>query len=504
MKPRVTMPTTRSEAWPVNGKHVYFIGIGGSGMQGMARLLAARGAQVSGSDSSPSKTTEALKADGFAVDFRQSERWLPDEAEIVVVSAAIRPDHPQVLEAQRRGLKTLSYAEALGMCMLGRTAVCVAGTHGKSTTTSMLSCVLSDCGLSPTAIVGATSQQLGGADGQHGGGFVIGADAIPTGLRAGGPGVLVAESCEFNRSFHHYHPTLAVITSVEADHLDIYGSLDAVVESFHHFAQLVASEADGGLLLIAHDGAHRREVTAGVSARVETIGFHPDADWRVSYDPVTKRAGVVNAARGLSCEWTMIMPGSHNAVNAATAAAFAMVLGGENRVISTSLSRFRGVDRRSQLIGTWKMDASWSADRAVRVIDDYGHHPTEVATTLRALRQHEAPEKRGGRLICVFQPHQHSRTRHLLEEFASAFDAADVVVVPHIYFVRDSEEEKQKVTAGDLVDRLRGKGVRAMHLYPFEAIVEHLQNDCRPGDLVVVMGAGPVNEVGYAFVKTSA
>jgi len=137
----------------------------------------------------------------------------------------------------------------------------------------------------------------------------------------------------------------------------------------------------------------------------------------------------------------------------------------------------------------------------VRVYDDYGHHPTEVEATLRALRQFEKPQERNGRLICVFQPHQHSRTRHLMEEFASAFNAADVVIVPNIYFVRDSIEEKTKVTAGDLVDRLREKGVHAMHLYPFEAIIEQLENLCKPGDVLVVMGAGPVNEVAYGFLK---
>ena len=161
-------------------------------------------------------------------------------------------------------------------------------------------------------------------------------------------------------------------------------------------------------------------------------------------------------------------------------------LGADPAVVGRSLGAFRGVDRRMQLLGE---RAPTGGGVPVRVFDDYGHHPTEVEATLRALRDFERPQDRGGRLICVFQPHQHSRTRHLLEEFASAFSAADFVIVPHIYFVRDSQEEKQKVTAADLVDRLRQKGVRAMHLYPFEAIVEQLGHMCRAGDLVVVMGA---------------
>lgn len=496
--------TGPAQPWDVKGKRCYLVGIGGSGMQGMARLLAARGAIVSGSDNGRSTTTDRLAADGFNVDFDQTKQWLPDGTDIVIASAAIKPDHPQMLEAATRGVavETLWYAEALGRCMLGRTALCIAGTHGKSTTTSMLSCVLADCGFDPTAIVGATCGQLGGASAQRGGGFVIGADAIaaPTPWQ-GRPGVVVAESCEFNRSFHHYHPTMAAITSVEADHLDVYGSLDAVVESFHHFASLIAPESEGGLLLIAHDGAHKREVSAGIAAKVETIGFHPDADWLVTYDPATRAASVASKSRSLACAWTMLMPGSHNAVNAATAAAFALVMGAQPGTIAASLSQFRGVDRRVQLLGVWKGSPSWT--NGVRVIDDYGHHPTEVSTTLRALRHAEHPETLGGRLICVFQPHQHSRTRHLMEEFASAFDAADIVIVPHIYFARDTEEDRRSVTSADLVDRLIEKGVQAMHLYPFKAIVTQLQTMCRDGDTVVFMGAGPVNQIGFDLLKTS-
>jgi UDP-N-acetylmuramate--alanine ligase len=197
--------------------------------------------------------------------------------------------------------------------------------------------------------------------------------------------------------------------------------------------------------------------------------------------------------------WSLRVPGAHNAVNSATALVLGWYAGADINVMSQSLSKFGGVDRRSQLLG----ERAHPGGGTIRVYDDYGHHPTEVEVTLRALRELERPEERGGRLICVFQPHQHSRTRFLLEEFANSFSSADVVIVPHIYFVRDSQEEKHKVTASDLVDRLRDKGVRAMHLYPFEAIVEQLENVCRGGDMLVVMGAGPVNEVAYGYLAGS-
>jgi UDP-N-acetylmuramate--alanine ligase len=492
---------------------IYLIGIGGSGMSGLARMLKARGAMVSGSDSSPSDMTRSLDAQGIAVGFDQTKQWLPDECRLVVASAAIKPDHPQWLEAERRGIQVLLYAEALGRCMIGRTGIAVAGTHGKSTTTAMLGCVLTDCGLDPTVIVGATSSQLergalaepatlaAAGEMAAASGFRLGGMSIPRGGLAGEPGLLVAEACEYNRSFHNYRPMVASISSVEADHLDCYGTLDAVVQSFREFAQLLPAARDGaggGTLIIAHDGAHRREITAGLDCRVETIGFSPQADWVIAYDPATRRVTLTHE-RVHVADFCLAIPGAHNAFNACTAMALAITVGADAATAAKSLANFRGIDRRMQLLGERVLKGSGTAS-GVRVYDDYGHHPTEVEVTLRALREHERPEARGGRLICVFQPHQHSRTRHLLEEFASSFSQADVVIVPHIYFVRDSQEEKQKVTAGDLVDRLRDKGVKAMHLYPFEAIVEQLENLCRPGDLVVVMGAGPVWQVGKAYL----
>ncbi|MBX9738324.1 MAG: hypothetical protein K2X32_15495, partial [Phycisphaerales bacterium] len=213
----------------VRAKHVYMIGIGGCGMAGLARMLASRGGLISGSDSTKQETTESLEAEGIRVGFDQKTEWVPEDCDLVIASAAIKADHPQMLAAERRGLPVLTYAEALGRSMIGRTGVAIAGTHGKSTTTSMLSCVLSDAGLAPTAIVGATCEQLAGSaatPGSPGLGFRLGEEAIPAGSMRSQPGIVVAEACEFNRSFHHFRPKLACINAVEADHLDIYGSLD--------------------------------------------------------------------------------------------------------------------------------------------------------------------------------------------------------------------------------------------------------------------------------------
>lgn len=287
--------------------------------------------------------------------------------------------------------------------------------------------------------------------------------------------------------------------------MEIYGSIDAIVESFAEFARRLPRE---GSLLINHEMPHRLAITAGLNCAVETIGFAPQADWRVelesaagadderSGDGVTADASVTRLShRGkLVAQWRSPVPGEHMAYNACAAAITAHRLGGAWSDIAEALADFRGLDRRMQRLGTRAVDGG-----QVTVVDDYGHHPTEVDTTLRALRRHYQPQ----RLICVFQPHQHSRTRFLMEQFAASFSEADIVIVPHIYFVRDSEQERHAVQAGDLVDRIRQKGRQAMHLYPFEAIVEQLQVVTRPGDLVVTMGAGDVWRIARDFLSAS-
>lgn len=478
------------------GRHVFLVGIGGSGMSGLARVLQSLGAHVAGSDREGSDLTNSLRESGIDVSLDQVSRRLPEVCELVIASAAVAGDHPRLTEALERGIPRMLYAEALGRCMAGHLGVAVAGTHGKSTTTAMLGCVLTDAGVDPTVIVGATCGQLekgclapsGSARGFR----------LSGGRSATGGGVIVAEACEYNRSFHNYRPRVASISSVEADHLDCYGTFDAVIESFHEFVRLLPPASEGGRLLIGHDNTQRARVTAGLECKVETIGFSPEADWVVGFDPATRRVRVTRDREEVGT-WVNRVPGAHNAVNAGTAFVLAMGLGASPEKAAASLGAFAGIDRRMQLVGERGANLPGGGG-AIRVYDDYGHHPTEVDTTLRALREFERPESRGGRLICVFQPHQHSRTRHLLEEFAQSFSQADVVIVPPIHFVRDSEMEKTRVSSGDLVERLQARGSRAIHLGTFGAIVEHLEEMCRGGDVVVTMGAGPVWKVAREFV----
>ncbi len=476
------------------GARCFFVGVGGCGMSGLAREFVSRGASVSGVDLTASDTTAALIRDGIAMTLDDESAALPDACDLVVISAAVKPEHSLVREALSRRLPIWTYAQALGRCMTGRTGVAIAGAHGKSTTAAMLAVALTEAGLDPSVIVGATVPQLSNDTSGPAVGHRIGAAAIPRGGRAGDPGVFIAEACEFNRSFHNLHPTIGSIGVVEADHLDIYGSLDALVEAYAQFAQQIAPADEGGKLIIGHESAHRREVAANVRCDVETIGFSPEADWRIEARG-PREASLVHDGKRIA-QWTCPLPGEHNMFNSAMAMALAISLGADANDAARGLSGFRGVHRRTECLG----DRALTGGGSVRVYDDYGHHPTEVDATLRAIRAHESVNESDARLICVFQPHQHSRTRFLLSEFAQSFSQADLVIVPHIYFVRDSEIEKTLISAADLVDRLRERGVAAMHVYPFDAIVEQLEIVCRPGDTVVVMGAGPVWKVARGFM----
>ena len=480
-----THTTSRKKNDSLATRVIHLVGAGGSGMSGLAMMMHGLGARVSGSDAQLGPEIEALVAANLTVTTGKSNGSLPDECDLAIHSAAVPPDHPELLEAQRRDIEVLSYAEALGRLQSERTGISIAGTHGKSTTSALLAHTLIQAGLEPNVIVGARCPQIGG-------GWRVGSDRISgDGPLAGREGLMICEACEFNRSFHHHRPVLALINNIEEDHLDIYGGLEEIVEAFHVFAQLIPKAEDGGYLLIAHEGAHRREITAGLNCCVETFGFTPESDWRITLEHGRVTIHDRNGTR--VARWESPMIGTHNAMNAAAAAILANRSGAEWNVIAEAIASFAGLDRRMQMLGRRRLPDGGQ----MVVFDDYGHHPTEVETTLRALRTTHDPK----RLICVFQPHQHSRTRFLLDHFATSFDHADIVIVPQIYFVRDSEAERQRVSAGDLVERLRHRGTRAMHVHPFEAIVEQLEVIGRDGDLVVVMGAGPVWQIGHQLLE---
>ncbi len=458
-------PRTR----PIDTARVHMVGIGGSGMVALAAMLLRRGATVSGTDHVASPALDKLATLGARVRTRQSADAIPPDAELVVASAAIPPEHPELREARRRGLCVLHYAQLLGLLMETRRGLAIAGTHGKSTTTAWLAYTLRLAGLDPSFVVGAECPQLGGGsgvgDGPH----------------------FVAEACEYNRSFHHLRPAAAAVLNIDEDHLDCYADIDEIAEAFATFAARIARD---GLLVTWADCPRCRRLAQRSGCRVETFGFDPQADWQA-------REAVCDDGR-----WRfelhrrdeplggvhLSLAGRHNVLNALAVAALATEAGVPRDTLIEALQTFGGACRRLELRGV---------AAGVTVVDDYAHHPAEIRATLAAARERYTPR----RLWCVFQPHQHSRTRFLLEDFARSFERADVVIVPEIYFVRDSEAERRRISAADLVDRITGCGGSAEHIGSFDAIAQRLIGAVQPGDLVITMGAGDIWKLADVLVR---
>jgi UDP-N-acetylmuramate--alanine ligase len=448
---------------------IHMVGIGGCGMSGLAAILLRRGARVSGSDAQASHDLARLTAAGASITTQQRAEAVPPDTDLVVASAAIPADHPELAEARRRRVRIIKYAQVLGALMDRYDGIAVSGTHGKSTTTAWITFILRRAGLDPSFVVGASIAQLGGGsgvgDGPH----------------------FVAEACEYDRSFLNLRPRRAVILNIEEDHLDCYKDLAAIRESFTQFAARVLP--DGLVVLNAHD-AGCRQIAAGLTTRVQTFGTADNATWRAT--DLTAESGCYsfNAVFGGTPlgRVRLGIAGRHNVDNALAVIAIAHACGVAWEHIAAGLAEFRGARRRLELRG----EAG-----GVRVADDYAHHPTEIRATLQAARERFAPR----RLWCVFQPHQHSRTRFLLADFAGSFAQADRVVVPDIYFVRDSERERELVCAADLMTEIRRRGGDATYLADFGAIVDLLAQEAAPGDVVITMGAGNIWRVADDLVK---
>jgi UDP-N-acetylmuramate--alanine ligase len=441
---------------------VHLIGIGGAGMSGIARILLARGVPVSGSDRRDTPTLMALRALGARVAVGHDPSNLGD-ARTVVVSTAIRDDNPELRAARERGLAVLPRAVALASVMAGRRSVAVAGTHGKTSTTSMLTVAVQAAGADPS--------------------FAIGGDLNESGSNAhsGTGDVFVAEADESDRSFLLLDPFAAVVTNVEADHLDNYRDLAAVEEAFAAFVRTV--EPEGFVVICADDPGAARLRDAGGRARVRTYGTAEGADLRlldlaVTQDGTGYRAVLDGADLG---RVAILVPGEHMARNSAAALLAGLELGLSAGQLIDGLARFGGVHRRFELKGV---------AGGVRVYDDYAHHPTEVTAQLTAARA-VAGE---GRLIVAFQPHLYSRTREFAEGFGRALALADEVVVMEVYGAR--EDPVPGVTGAMVADAVPLPPGRVRFEPSWSATAPALAARARPGDLVVTMGAGDVSMVG--------
>jgi len=440
-------------------------------MSGIAELLANLGYVVSGSDEKRSSVTDRLEAMGVHVSSGHDAAHVGD-AEVVVVSSAVRPSNPEVREAVRRQIPVIPRAEMLAELMRLRFSIAVAGAHGKTTTTSMIALVLERAGLDPTAVIGGRLSAFGGN------------------ARLGRGELMVAEADESDRSFLKLFPTIAVITNIDHEHLENYGGFDDLQQAFVDFANKVPFY--GGVVACADD-AHLSAVLGRMTRRVTTYGLDTDADITASditLDPFTVRA-VVSKREAHASKATRLGPltlnvsGRHNLQNALAAVAVGLELGLSFERIVAGLAEFRGVERRFDVRGE---------PNGVLVIDDYGHHPTEIAAVLAAART------LGRRIVVAFQPHRYTRTAALMDDFGPALAAADHVVLADIYSA--GEDPMAGVTLDALAAAIRRTGPTSLEVVPrFEDLVPVLVRAARRGDVVVTLGAGSIGSVADRLVQ---
>ncbi|MDD7643579.1 MAG: UDP-N-acetylmuramate--L-alanine ligase [bacterium] len=446
--------------------HVHFIGIGGISMSGLAQILLKEGFTVSGSDAKESALTRQLEASGAVIAYPQQASNITPDIDVIVYTAAIHEDNPEFSAAKATGKPMLSRAEFLGQLMNNYArSVAIAGTHGKTTTTSMLTHILLAAQADPTISVGGILK------------------AIDGNIRVGSSDCFVTEACEYTNSFLHFYPKYSVVLNVEAEHLDFFKDYDDIRNSFRRFLSNTA--ADGAIIINGEIPDHSA-LTGGLSAPVITYGFDASFDVYasdISYNDFGCGSFLVHGTDGAQTPVQLLVPGKHNISNALAAYAVASRMGIAPEKIAEGLSAFTGTDRRFQYKGI---------TNGVTIVDDYAHHPTEIRATLTAAKNY--PHKR---IVCVFQPHTYSRTKAFLDDFADALSLADMVVLADIYAARETDH--LGVSSKDILDRLQAKGTDAYY-FPteetFDGLEKFLLKKCIDGDLLITMGAGNVLEVG--------
>ncbi|MFI6685794.1 UDP-N-acetylmuramate--L-alanine ligase [Streptomyces sp. NPDC050485] len=458
-----------ASAIPTAMERPHFIGIGGAGMSGIAKILAQRGAKVAGSDAKESATVESLRALGATVHIGHAAGHLADDASCVVVSSAIRADNPELARAAELSVPVVHRSDALASLMGGLRAIAVAGTHGKTTTTSMLAVALTELGLDPSYAIGGDLEGPG------------------TNARHGEGDIFVAEADESDRSFQKYDPEVAIVLNVELDHHANYASMDEIYDSFETF---VGKVVPGGTLVIAADQPGAVELTKRVrdlsSLKVVTYGESETADVRVhKVTPRGLTSEVTVLLNGKFLTFTVSVPGRHYAHNAVAALAAGVALGIPAHNLASALGKYTGVKRRLQLKGEAK---------GVQVIDSYAHHPTEMTADLEAMRGAASD----ARLLVVFQPHLFSRTQELGKEMGEALALADSSVVLDIYPAR--EDPLPGVTSALIIDAAKAAGATVTAVHDKDSVPDVIAGMAAPGDLVLTMGAGDVTDLGPAIL----
>ncbi|MFN0054629.1 MAG: UDP-N-acetylmuramate--L-alanine ligase [Planctomycetales bacterium] len=448
----------------------HLIGVCGAGMKALAELLQGAGWTVSGSDLQASEATIASFARrGLRIHAGHERRFLPAETTVVVYSPAVGVDNPERALARKLGIPQWSYSQMLGRLMQGRVGVCIAGTHGKSTTTAMTGCILTEAELHPTVVIGAELCTWG-----------------RSGWAGKGPHFVV-ESCEYQRHFLDLSPHHVALLGIESDHFDCFPTLDDTIEAF---ARFVAKIPAGGTLLIPLADLPARSASLATTAAVETFGVDPQADWCAGDIRATREGTRFRAYfRGeYVTEIALRIPGRHNVLNALAALALAFRAGASTAAIREGLVEFPGIKRRFEVVGSW---------RGATLIDDYAHHPTAVRATLETARERYP----GRRLWCVFQPHQVSRTTALLPQFAESLAAADAVLVAPVFAARERVENEPEEVSRELAARVARQGTDARFQPSLDHIVATLDDELSPGDVLIAMGAGDIGQVHHAFTR---
>lgn len=439
------------------GKKIHFIGIGGSGMSGLARIALADGIEVSGSDAKDSSVLVALEALGAQI-YKSHQGNQVDGADVVIYSTAISASNPEIVRAIERSIPIMTRAKALAMLMHGLVSIAVAGTHGKTTTSSMATVAFQACGTDPSFAIGGTLTASGSNAHRGSGKFFI------------------AEADESDGSFIAYHPQAAIVTNVEHDHVDYFKTPEEVVTVFKDFSLTIP---DDGFLIYCNDDEGARQLGESVThCTTYSYGTRPDSDLKLDQVELTAQGSRARAIWKGSVVGTIELevPGHHNLLNAASTVALGLAFNLNVAALLTGLHSFRGAGRRFELKATVN---------GIRIIDDYGHHPTEIAVTLEAARRYAD----SGRVLVIFQPHRYTRTQAFLSEFAASLDAADDVTLLEIYAA--SEKPIAGVSAELIAEKMKHGHFVPNFIDASERIIEM----AKPGDVILTMGAGDVNSL---------
>jgi UDP-N-acetylmuramate--alanine ligase len=453
---------------------IHFIGIGGIGMSALAGISVKEGHKVSGSDKEVQDTTKHLKKIGAKIYIGHKKENIKKDLSLVIYTSAIPKNNPEMIEAKKLKIKMLERAEYLGQLMNNKKGIAVSGTHGKTTTSSMISVILEKAGLDPSVAVGGLIPEIKNQN-----------------WKRGKSEYFVAEACEYHSAFLNIKPFISIITNIEEDHLDYFKDINHIKDTFQKF---LSQTKQDGFAIICADNIYTEEILKkeGFPFKIYTYGGEDgEGEWKAINIKEEKGAVSFDVSKNNQRlhDFQLSIPGKHNAFNALAAIIVAAELGVSFKVIKEALYAFKGARRRMEVVGE-KND--------ILVIDDYAHHPTEIKSTLEALRNFYSNR---GKMWCVYQPHQYSRTKLLFKDFSESFEVPDYVIIPDIYKVRDTKQDIKEVNSKMLVEEMKNHNVNAFYIPTFKEVATYLEENVESGDLLITMGAGPVNEIATLFLN---